>query len=67
MYVFLDEIQNVISWEKFVRSLQETYGSDIQIFITGSNSNLLSSELSTVLTGRYIEFPVYPFSFQEFL
>lgn len=67
MYVFLDEIQNITYWEKFVRSLQETYSQNIQIFITGSNSNLLSQELSTVLTWRFIEFNIYPFSFQEFL
>ena len=67
IYVFLDEIQNITYWEKFVRSLQETYSQNIQIFITGSNSNLLSQELSTVLTWRLIEFNIYPFSFQEFL
>lgn len=66
-YVFLDEIQNIVGWEKFVRNLQENFGEKIQIFITWSNSNLLSSELSTVLTGRYIEYTIYPFSFDEFL
>jgi len=67
IYIFLDEIQNIKSWEKFVRNLQETYNWDIQIFITWSNSNLLSSELSTILTGRYIDFTIYPFSFKEYL
>ncbi len=67
IYVFLDEIQNIESWEKFVRSLQEKYQEKIQIFITWSNSNLLSSELSTILTWRYIDFVVYPFSFKEYL
>lgn len=66
-YVFLDEIQNVKNWQKFVRNLQETYWDKIQIFITWSNSNLLSSEFATILTWRYVEFTIYPFSFKEFL
>ncbi|MDD4151260.1 MAG: ATP-binding protein [Candidatus Gracilibacteria bacterium] len=67
IYAFFDEIQNISSWEKFIRNLQETFEDNIQIFITGSNSNLLSSELSTVLTGRYIKFEIYPFSFSDYL
>lgn len=67
IYAFFDEIQNINWWEKFIRNLQETFWTDIQIFITWSNSNLLSSELSTVLTWRYIEFEIFPFSFKDFL
>lgn len=67
VYAFFDEIQNINWWEKFIRNLQETFWTDIQIFITWSNSNLLSSELSTVLTWRYIEFEIFPFSFKDFL
>ena len=67
IYVFLDEIQNIKLWEKFIRNLQENYENNIQIFITWSNSNLLSSELSTILTWRYIDFTIYPFSFKEYL
>lgn len=67
IYAFFDEIQNINWWEKFIRNLQENFWSDIQIFITWSNSNLLSSELSTVLTWRYIEFEIFPFSFKDFL
>ena len=67
IYAFFDEIQNIAWWEKFIRNLQETLEVNIQIFITWSNSNLLSSELATVLTWRYTEFEIYPFSFQDFL
>lgn len=67
IYIFLDEIQNLKAWEKFVRNIQENFGEKVQIFITGSNSNMLSSELSTILTWRYIEFEIYPFSFDEFI
>lgn len=65
MYVFLDEIQRVQSWEKAVNSLQVDYDSDI--YITGSNAYLLSSELSTYLSGRYMELRILPLSFSEFL
>jgi len=66
-YVFLDEIQNIKGWEKFIRTINEKYSSKAHIFITWSNSNLLSSELSTLLTWRFIELQVYPFSFQNYL
>ena len=66
-YVFLDEIQNVNWWEKFVRTLNEKYSKKAHIFITWSNSNLLSSELSTLITWRYIELQVFPFSFTNYL
>lgn len=64
-YLFLDEIQEVDGWEKCINSLRVEY--DCDIYITGSNSNLLSGELATYLAGRYIEFVIYPFSFEEFL
>ena len=66
-YVFLDEIQNVLNWEKFIRTINEKYWTKAHIFITGSNSNLLSSELSTLLTWRFISLQVFPFSFKDFL
>ena len=66
-YIFLDEIQNVVSWEKFIRTMHEKYWQKVHIFITGSNSNLLSSELTTLLTWRFISLQVYPFSFKDFL
>ncbi|SMP81519.1 hypothetical protein SAMN06295888_14011 [Desulfonatronum zhilinae] len=62
-YIFLDEIQELDGWEKMVNSLRVDL--DCDLYITGSNSKLLSGELATYLAGRYIEIPVYPFSFQE--
>jgi predicted AAA+ superfamily ATPase len=65
-YLFLDEVQNMIGWEKYVKSV---YDSEIfeKIFITGSNSTLLNGELATLLTGRYLAVQVYPLSFKEIL
>ena len=65
IYLFLDEIQNVHQWESFVRTIYDS--TDYNIFITGSNSRLLSSEFSTSLGGRILEFNILPFSFKEFL
>ena len=62
-YIFFDEIQNVNSWEKVVNSLRAT--KNTSIFITGSNSDLLSSDLATHIAGRYVSFRVTPFTFQE--
>lgn len=62
--IFLDEIQNVQNWERFVRRIFE---EGYKIFVTGSNAKLLSSELATHLTGRYFKIELYPFSFQEYL
>lgn len=64
-YVLLDEIQEVHEWEKVVNSLLVDY--DVDIYLTGSNSHLLSSELATYLAGRYIEIPIYTLSFKEYL
>ena len=64
IYIFLDEIQKVENWEKLVNSLRVNLDSDI--YITGSNSQLLSSEQSTFLAGRYVQFEIFPFSFKEF-
>jgi len=64
-YLFFDEIQEVQGWEKAVNSLRVKFQADI--YITGSNSRLLSGELSTYIAGRYVSFVVYPFSFGEFL
>lgn len=65
VYLFFDEIQEVSEWEKTINSLRVRL--DCDIYITGSNARLLSSELSTYLAGRYVEFVIYPFSFGEFL
>jgi len=65
VYILIDEIQEAIGWEKAVRSFKVDL--DCDIFITGSNANLLSSELATFLAGRYIEFELHPLSFKEHL
>ena len=65
-YVFLDEIQKVDKFEEVVNSLRASL-DNISIFITGSNSKLLSNELSTVLSGRYVLFNIYPLSYKEFI
>ena len=64
-YLFFDEIQNVERWEKTVNSFKAKYKDNISIFITGSNSDLLSGELATHIAGRYVSFKIYPFTFEE--
>ncbi len=64
-YLLLDEVQEVDGWEKAVNSLLENVNTDI--YVTGSNSKLMSSEISTYLTGRYVSIPVYTLSFSEYL
>lgn len=65
VYLLLDEVQEVENWEKCVNSFFENYNVDI--YVTGSNSKLLSSEISTYLTGRFVLIPVYTLSFSEFV
>lgn len=65
VYLLFDEIQQVESWEKSVNSYRASF--DCDIYITGSNSKLLSNELATLLAGRYIKINLYPFSFKEVL
>ena len=64
-YILLDEIQEVHEWEKVINSLLVDFNVDI--YITGSNSHLLSSELATYLAGRYVEIPIYTLSYRKFL
>ena len=64
-YLFFDEIQEVTGWEKCINSCRLDF--DCDLYITGSNASLLSGELATYLGGRYVEFVMYPFSFEEFL
>ena len=64
-YIFLDEVHDVEGWEKTVNSIRKRKNADV--YITGSNSKMLSGELATYLTGRYVEFSLTPFSYQEFL
>ncbi|MHB2155240.1 ATP-binding protein [Calditrichota bacterium GD2] len=61
---YFDEIQNIKGWERFVRRLHETGN---KVYVTGSNALMVSKELGTHLTGRYVQYELYPFSFKEFL
>ena len=64
-YLFLDEVQDIDGWEKVVNSLASDF--DVDIYVTGSNSRMMSSEIATYLTGRYIAFRIYTLSFGEYL
>ena len=64
-YFFLDEMQEIKGWEKVVNSLVSDF--DVDLYVTGSNSRMMSSEISTYLTGRYVSFQIYTLSFAEFL
>lgn len=64
VYFFFDEIQLVEDWEKVINALRVSFDSDI--YITGSNSKLISGDLATLLAGRYVEFEIQPFTFDEF-
>lgn len=64
-YFFLDEVQEIKGWEKVINSLASDYNVDI--YVTGSNSRMMSSEISTYLTGRYVAFRIYTLSFREYL
>ena len=64
-YLFLDEVQEIKGWEKVVNSLMSDF--DVDLYVTGSNSRMMSSEISTYLTGRYIAFRIFTLSFSEYL
>ena len=64
-YFFFDEVQEIDGWEKVVNSLASDY--DVDIYVTGSNSRMMSSEIATYLTGRYISFRIFPLAFEEYL
>lgn len=64
-YLFLDEVQEIDFWEKTVNSINTDY--DVDIYVTGSNSRMMSSEISTYLTGRYVTFRIFTLSFAEYL
>ena len=65
-YIFLDEVQNVENFEKVINSLRASL-NNISIFVTGSNSKLLSNELSTILSGRYVSFNINPLTYKEYI
>lgn len=64
-YLFLDEVQEIKGWEKVVNTLASDF--DVDLYVTGSNSRMMSSEISTYLTGRYVSFRIYTLSFAEYL
>ena len=66
-YIFLDEVQNIPKWEKWVRTAYDKHDGRIKIFVSGSSANLLKSELSSILTGRHLTLEIYPLSFREYL
>lgn len=66
IYLFIDEIQNIEGWERFVNSHSQDYVEASELFISGSNSKMLSGELATLLSGRYVSFEIFPFSFNEY-
>jgi len=66
VYIFIDEIQYIEEWERFVNSHSQDFAEPCELFISGSNSKLLSGELATMLSGRYVEFEVLPYSYTEF-
>ncbi|MBI2444303.1 MAG: ATP-binding protein [Candidatus Magasanikbacteria bacterium] len=65
-YIFLDEVQTISGWEKLVNSLAQNPREACEVFISGSNSAMLSGELATVISGRFVAIEVFPFSFSEF-
>ena len=67
IYVFIDEIQIIEGWEKVVNSYSQDFAESYELFISGSNSKMLSGELATLLSGRYVCIEVFPFSYSEYL
>lgn len=67
IYLFIDEVQRIAGWESLVNSYSQNYTRPYEIFISGSNSQLLSTELATLLSGRYIQFQILPFSYLEYI
>lgn len=66
VYLFIDEIQYIDQWERFVNSHSQDFAEPCELFISGSNSDLLSGELATLLSGRYVEFEILPYSYSEY-
>lgn len=66
VYIFIDEIQYIEEWERFVNSHSQDFSEPCELFVSGSNSKLLAGELATLLSGRYVEFEVLPYSYTEF-
>lgn len=66
VWLFIDEIQTIDGWERLVDSYSQDFAESYELFVSGSNSQMLSGELATLLSGRYVSFQIYPFSFSEF-
>jgi hypothetical protein len=67
IYLFFDEIQNIAQWERLVNSYSQDFTESYEVVISGSNSKMLSGELATILSGRYVNFEIFPFSFKEYV
>lgn len=67
IYLLIDEIQNIEGWEHFVNSASQNYVDDFEVFISGSNSKMLSGELATLLSDRYVSFEIFSFSYYEYI
>ena len=67
VYIFIDEIQIIEGWEKVINSYSQDFSESYELFISGSNSKMLSGELATLLSGRYVSFEVFPFSYTEYI
>jgi predicted AAA+ superfamily ATPase len=67
IFLFVDEVQRIAGWEHLINSYSQNYTREYEVFISGSNSKLLSAELATLLSGRYIQFQILPFSYLEFI
>ncbi len=67
IYIFIDEIQTIEGWEKVVNSYSQDYTREYELFISGSNSKMLSGELATLLSGRYVKFEIFTFNYTEYL
>lgn len=66
VYLFIDEVQEIEDWERIVNSYSQDYAYPYEVFISGSNSKMFSGELATLLSGRYIEIPIFPLSYDEY-
>ena len=66
IYIFIDEVQMLEGWERIVNSWSQDYAEKYEVFVSGSNSHMLSGELATMLSGRYVCFEIFPFSFSEY-
>jgi predicted AAA+ superfamily ATPase len=67
IYLFIDEVQNIEGWERIINSYSQDYVDEYELFISGSNSKMLSGELATLLSGRYVSFEIFPFGFKEYI